>query len=86
MHIASTKDSFLMFYLLVSIIEFFIFLLIFLAGFRVYKLYSNVNIRFDKSEIEDVINNKALENHHPLQQKAKKTPNEALHDYIGDFF
>jgi len=86
MHIASTKDSFLMFYLLVSIIEFFIFLLIFLAGFRVYKLYSNVNIRFDKSEIEDVINNKALENHHPLQQKAKKNPNEALHDYIGDFF
>jgi len=86
MHIASTKDSYLMFYLLIPIIEFLFFLLIFLAGFRVYKLYSNVNIRFDKPEVENDTNSKALENHRSLRQKAKKNPNEALHDYIGDFF
>jgi len=75
------KDSYLMLYLLIPIVEFLLFLLILIGGFRVYKLYSISNVRPKKPEIEETINNEASEN-----RSAPKKINAALDDYIDDFF
>jgi hypothetical protein len=80
------KDSYLMFFLLIQIVEFLLLLLILLGGYRVYSLYSIANIKPGSHQAEEAITSEAQASHLPLQQKTKKNPNEVLDDYIGNFF
>jgi hypothetical protein len=76
-----------MVYLLVKVVEVSVLLLVFFAGFRVYKLHTISKIKPYEPEANAMTENKnstliAVQE----TSSPKKNTNEVLDNYIGDFF